>query len=313
VIDLHSHFLPDWYIDDAIRAGLHAPDGMPRWPQWDVETHLALMDRTGVDRAILSVSSPGAQFGSPEERVATSRRLNETAAALRDAHPDRFGFLATLPLSDGDASLTELARATEELGAEGAVLLTNVEGAALAAPQFIPLWSELNARASLVLLHPTSPHPTVAVPFPAPMMEFMFDTARAVAGLAFADRLRTHAPDARVVVPHVGGVIPVLLERWEGFAAMAPGQSDPARVRRTLEGLWFDLAGTPAPVQANLLVDRFGPDRIVYGSDYCFTPLPLIEAQVRALDETGIVGIDDWRQAVDRNARALLAPVDQLE
>lgn len=313
MIDLHSHFLPGWYVEEATRAGHPTPDGMPRWPAWDVDTHLALMDRTGVERSILSISSPGAQFGSPDERVATARRLNEDAAALRDEHPDRFGFLATLPLSDVEQSLAELARAIDELGADGAVLLSNVDGAALASPPFTPLWAELSNRKAVVLLHPTSPQPTVQGPFPAPMMEFLFDTARAVAGLAFADRLRKDAPDARVVVPHVGGVIPVLLERWEAFASLAPGENDPGRIRRTVEALWFDLAGTPAPLQADLLVGRVGPDRLVYGSDYCFTPPPLIEGQVRALDETGIAGIDDWRRTLTDNARVLLAGSDQLE
>jgi len=312
VIDLHSHFLPDWYVEEATRAGHEAPDGMPRWPSWDLDTHLALMDRTGVERAILSISSPGAQFGSPQQRVATARRLNEDAAALRDAHPDRFGFLATLPLSDVDASLAELGRAVDELGASGAVLLSNVDGESLAGPRFVPLWSELSARAAVVLLHPTTPGSATDSVFPAPMMEFMFDTARAVAELAFTDRLQTAAPDARIVIPHVGGVIPVLLDRWEAFAGMAPGERDAGRIGRTLRELWYDLAGTPSPVQADLLVKRVGPDRLVYGSDSCFTPPPLIEAQARALDEAGIAGLAGWRRTVAGNARALLARGGQV-
>ena len=138
------------------------------------------------------------------------------------------------------------------------------------------------------------------------MMEFIFDTARAVAGLAFSDRLRRDAPNARVIVPHVGGAIPVLVERWEAFAAMAPGV-EPEQVQRTLERVWFDLAGTPTPVQANLVVGRWGADRLVYGSDYCFTPAPVVEAQLRALDDVGIDGVENWRQTTTSNAAVLVA------
>lgn len=38
------------------------------------------------------------------------------------AHPERFGYFATLPLPDVDAALAELDFALEHLGADGVVL-----------------------------------------------------------------------------------------------------------------------------------------------------------------------------------------------
>lgn len=306
VVDVHAHFLPDWYVEQASAAGHPTPDGMPRWPQWSVDEHLALMDRTGVERALLSVSSPGAQFG--DERAGVARRLNDDAAELCELHPDRFSFLATLALPDVTTACDELNRAMSDLGAVGACLLTNIDGASIAAEPFAEVWRELDKRSSIVLLHPTSPVFPVAAPFPAPMMEFLFDTARAVAGLAFSGRLDRDAANTQIVIPHVGGVIPVLVDRWLGMAGMSDPDA-PSRISRALDRLWFDLAGTPIPVQADILSTRWGTERIVYGSDCCFTPAPLIESQVAALDRVGIADVDDWRQAVAANARALLRGV----
>lgn len=303
--DVHSHFVPGWYVEEPRRHGHQVPDGMPGWPRWSVDEHLALMDRTGIERAILSISSPAVQFGDRATRVRNARRLNDDAAELCARHPARFGFFATLPLPDLDESLAELDRAIDTLGAAGATLLTRIDGAGIAAPEFAVLWQALGRHQAAVLLHPTAPIHAAPDDFPAPMMEFFFETARAVAALLFTDRLQSDAADARLIIPHSGGVIPVLLDRWEAFLAMRPG-SQPESFRQATARLWWDLAGTPLPVQGELLTRRFGADRLLYGSDYCFTPPALVEAQVRSLDENRIPDLPDWRERVRRNAHALL-------
>jgi 6-methylsalicylate decarboxylase len=63
LIDVHAHFLPPQYRDALAAAGIDAPDGFPRVPNWSAADHVAVMDRLGIDAAILSVSSRGVQFG----------------------------------------------------------------------------------------------------------------------------------------------------------------------------------------------------------------------------------------------------------
>ncbi|GAB3845843.1 hypothetical protein [Dactylosporangium cerinum] len=59
LIDVHAHFVTDEYVAAARAAGIAHPDGMPGWPGWDPADHLELMRRGGIDKAYLSVSSPG--------------------------------------------------------------------------------------------------------------------------------------------------------------------------------------------------------------------------------------------------------------
>jgi hypothetical protein len=90
-IDVHAHFVTDWYAAQASAAGHQLPDGMPPWPTWSAETHLELMDRSGIDTAVLSVSSPGMHFGDDSAARVLARRLNDFAASVVADHPGRFG------------------------------------------------------------------------------------------------------------------------------------------------------------------------------------------------------------------------------
>ena len=43
-IDVHAHFLPDFYRQALLDNGITDPDGMPGIPAWSVDSHLAYMD-----------------------------------------------------------------------------------------------------------------------------------------------------------------------------------------------------------------------------------------------------------------------------
>jgi hypothetical protein len=63
-IDVHAHYITDHYREAAIAAGYSKPDGMPAIPEWDVHNTLSVMDRMGIQMAMLSISSPGIHFGT---------------------------------------------------------------------------------------------------------------------------------------------------------------------------------------------------------------------------------------------------------
>ena len=69
--------------------------------------------------------------------------------------------------------------------------------------------------------------------------------------------------------------------------------------------LWFDMAGTPFPNQIPTLVDAFGSDHLLYGSDYCWTPAEGTTAQVASLDTAKQPDGETWRALTTRNARRL--------
>jgi len=223
VIDLHAHFLPPEYVAAAERAGHLRPDGLSRWPEWSVQQHLAAMDASGIEKAILSVPSPGVHFGDDFRAQVLARRMNEAAAALDH---DRFGFFASLPLPDVEGAAAEVDYAYDVLHADGVVLLSNAGGLYPGDPSWEPLWRTLNDRSATVLLHPTSPPQwrQVALDRPRPMIEFPFDIARAVADLALTGVLTRH-PGIRFVVVD-GELVAPLVQRIERFSgAVVPPMS----------------------------------------------------------------------------------------
>ncbi|MBO4257218.1 amidohydrolase family protein [Streptomyces griseorubiginosus] len=288
LIDVHAHFLPDFYVEQATAAGHAHPDGMGGWPSWSVRDHLDLMDRGGIETAMLSLSSPGVHFGDDKAARLLARRVNEYTAELARDHRGRFGTFVSLPLPDVDGALEEIAYAFDQLGADGVALLTHSQGVYLGDARLEPVFAELDRRGAVVFLHPTSPvcWEQSALGRPRPMVEYIFDTARTVTDLVMAGVLTRH-PNLRVIVPHCGGAIPVLADRINEFMRLfVPSQeAPPLDAVQQLRALYYDLAGTAFPRQAPALLKLVDPDRVLFGSDYCWTPPPLADAHIAAIDK----------------------------
>ncbi|WP_406102491.1 amidohydrolase family protein [Streptomyces canus] len=309
LIDVHAHLLPDFYVEQATAAGHAHPDGMGGWPSWSVEAHLDLMDRNGIETAMLSMSSPGVHFGDDKAARLLARRVNEYTAELTRDHPGRFGNFVSLPLPDVDASLEEIAFAYDELDADGVALLTHTHGMYLGDPRLERVFAELDRRRAVVFLHPTSPvgWEQSALGRPRPMVEYIFDTARTVTDLVMAGVV-ARCPRIQVIVPHCGGAVPVLADRINEFMRLfVPSEKSPAQdAVEQLRGLYYDMAGTAFPRQVPALLKLVDPDRVLFGSDYCWTPPPLADAHIAAIDtaESPVDGTT-WRSLTAANAQRL--------
>ncbi len=308
LVDVHAHFLTPRYVDAATAAGHEHPDGMPGWPTWDAARHVELMDSGGIATALLSISSPGTHFGDDAAARDLSRHVNDAGAEIRRARPDRFGHFASLPLPDVDGALAELERATDELGCDGVTVETNAGGVYLGDPRFETLFAELDRRGTPVFVHPTSPPhaDVIALGRPRPMLEFLFDSARTVSDLVFTGALARH-PHIQWVFTHGAGVLPLVAERMELFRQVLSGDGGPAGdpVPEQVARLWFDLAGTPFPHQVPALAAAFGTERLLYGSDYCWTPAPATRAQLSSIDDAPQPEGGSWRELTTRNAERL--------
>lgn len=307
--DTHAHFLTDDYVAAARAAGIEYPDGMPGWPSFDLDEQLGDMDRRGIDRAVLSISSPGVHLvaGDDAGAAALAEHVNDAAIEMMRAHPERLAFLASVPLPDVDAAVRELRRAMDA-GAVGAIIESNVHGRYLGDAGFDPLWAELDRRHGILFVHPTSPPAweQTALGLPRPMLEFMFDSTRTVVDLLVAGVVARH-PGMRVVIPHSGATLGVLGDRIAAFLPMLVGAETGAAWDAQVRELWFDTAGTPFPRAVPALASLVGTDRILYGSDSCWTPPDAVDAQLASIDaapapDTAV----SWRARTADNAARLL-------
>ncbi len=287
-LDVHAHYLPEPYRDLLVASGHARPDGMPQVPEWSAEAHVALMDRLGIATSLLSVSTPGVHLvGSVETAPTVARLVNEAGRRAVVDHPGRFGLLGSLPMPDVDATLAEIDHCIDELRVDGFVVLTHVDGTYLGDPLWDPVFEELDRRQARVLVHPTSPpcweHTSLGRP--RPMLEFMFDTTRAVVNMVLNGTV-ARFPGVQLIVPHAGATLPVIADRVALFS-LALDVDPSVDVLRDLARLHFDLAGTPVPRQLDALLALTSPDHLHYGSDVPFTPEIAVELAAGVLDDAG--------------------------
>ena len=102
------------------------------------EQRLALMDESGVDVQVLSVTTPALHNLEPEESVTLARRTNDLVAATIAKYRTRFQGFATLPTAAPKEAAAELERAVTRLGLVGTMLCGRTREKNLDHPDFLP-------------------------------------------------------------------------------------------------------------------------------------------------------------------------------
>lgn len=302
-IDVHFHFLSPDYREKMIDAVGGSPDGFAA-PHWSADEALAMMDRTGIATGMLSVSSPGVHFGNDAKARVLARSVNEFAARTIGEYRGRFGGFASLPIPDIDGALEEIRYAFDTLKLDGVVMLTNFNGVYLGDKRLDPVFDELNRRAAVVFIHPTSPicWQQSALGYPRPMIEFTFDSTRAVVNLIFGGTT-TRCPKVRFIVPHAGGTLPFLARRIGMFARGLAGGA--ISTEEQLRRMYYDLAGSPGSNALAPLLEMTERSHILYGSDYVHTPEAVVSAHLNELLGSKLLSPDDFPAIARGNALAL--------
>ncbi|KAJ5374067.1 Amidohydrolase 2 [Penicillium concentricum] len=327
-IDVHTHCVPPSYREYCLQsdfAGKGHPDGMPAIPEWSAEAHINLMKKLKIKKSVLSMSSPATHLtpGNNEEGRSVTRRANIDMSKICADHPTHFLFFASLPLPDVEGSLAEIDYALDHLGAVGFQILTNSHGIYPGDQRFTRVFDKLSERKAIALFHPTtclirhgddddSVEKVIPLPgVPAPIMEFMFDSTRALMDLLTSGTVE-RCPGITFVVCHCGATFPPIMERIAAFSSMIPGSGggiNAAKIKKLLQTrFYFDLAGVPFPDQIHGLLRLVDSSRLVYGSDYPYTPAALVESLAKRVDEglESLFGLEKTKQLLVDNAQELL-------
>ncbi|HYV20014.1 MAG TPA: amidohydrolase family protein [Verrucomicrobiae bacterium] len=307
-IDVHHHIFPPEWVKATASHGIGEAGGVA-FPAWTPASQIEFMDRQGIAAAVTSVAAPGVHFGDDRAARSLARTCNESSARLIADAPSRLGAFGVLPLPDVDGSLLEIETIYDQLHLDGVILLASIGERYLGDPAFDAVFDELNRRKAVVFIHPTVPVTSRALrlAMPGALIEFVFDTTRAVANLIYSGTLE-RCPDLRIILSHAGGTVPFLAGRLTlGDLVPALRQNAPQGSTAYLKRLYYDTAISANPYTLNSLQELVDPSHILFGSDTPYLPEPLVAGQIDGL--AGYRGFDDrTRGMVERDNALALFP-----
>jgi 6-methylsalicylate decarboxylase len=280
-LDVHAHYFSKEYVALLESFGFGADRLEPGYRllhqtrEADFAERFAAMDRAQVDKQILSVSGVSPYTLEEKHAVEGSRFANDLYTALAREMPARFAAFAIL----------------------------SILGTSLADPSFDPIYAELDKRGAVLFIHPAGlacgsaelVSTGLTWPLGAPFEDSMSILELLQGG--FTQRF----PRVRVIVPHLGGTLPFLIQRLDHMAGrFMAGKGVP---REELSKFWYDTVNGYPP-SLRLAIETFGLKKVVFGTDWPFWKGEAHQLAADYITQTGLSKDDTDAIFVD-NARAL--------
>jgi 5-carboxyvanillate decarboxylase len=240
---------------------------------------LADMDATGIDRAIIALTGPGAHVFAAEEGKALASDANNQLAEACRRYPQRFIGMTAIAPQDPAWSAKEIERG-QALGFKAVILNGHVHGEYTDDQKFWPLFEAAEALGTPVYLHPQGPSKGLIGPLlerglDGAVFGFGVDTGLHLLRLIVMgvfDRF----PRLKLVVGHGGEALPYWSYRLDymhaaglragRYACLKPLQLPiSGYFKRNIYVTFSGLAWEPA---IQFCKATLGADRIMYAMDY---------------------------------------------
>ncbi|KAK0701958.1 hypothetical protein B0T26DRAFT_660008, partial [Lasiosphaeria miniovina] len=268
-------------------------------PTWAPEGTLGLIRDVGLAAAILSMGHPVHPYVSDRSQIGpVCREINEYTARFRDEHPDRLGFLATLPpLDQAEACIAEMAYAFDALKADGVVVFSSYAQKYLGHADFRAAWAELDRRGAVVLVHPgfegmeAIDEPRYLAP---PVIDWTHETTRTAVHLISTGVTRQF-PAVKIILSHAGGTLPYVVRRAANLCCRIRlvAMTEDEFVAEA-QRFYIDVAFSSYDPQLRLLKEFVEPGHVLFGSDFPWEHSDVAAAQLAATER---VFADETREA----------------
>jgi 2,3-dihydroxybenzoate decarboxylase len=262
------------------------------------EMRLGHMAESGVDHAILSLTSPGTQAFSVETAREMATLSNDALAQICRDNPRRYSGMASVGWEDAGSAVKELDRSVNDLGLKGLMLNSHIKGHYLNEEQFWPILEACEALDVPLYLHPQTPNDDIISTFYEAgldgsvfgfQVETSLHTLKMITSGVF-DRF----PKLRMVLGHMGEGLPFWAYRLDYMhAGMVKAGRYPAikKLERTIteylqQNIWITSSGMPAPEPILFTRKVVGNERVMYAMDYPYNYEPAEVAMQEALPFT---------------------------
>jgi aminocarboxymuconate-semialdehyde decarboxylase len=172
--------------------------------------------------------------------------------------------------------MKELDRCINDLDCRGVTIASNQNGKGLESPEYFPFYEKVEKHDLPILIHPThwESYPLVDMEKGWGMMlvfGWPFDTTQAVWRIIFGGILDRY-PTLKIITHHLGGMLPYFARRIEQVFDNNKWLNEkvPRHITEYWPSIYGDTAldGTKSSFSCGYAF--FGPDRMMYGSDYPF-------------------------------------------
>ncbi len=275
------------------------------------EARLALMDESGVDVQVLSVTTPALHNLEAEESVALARRTNDLVAATVAKFPARFEGFATLPTAAPEEAALELERGVTQLGLKGSMLCGRTREKNMDHANFLPIFAAAARLGVPLFVHPQIPQRAVREVYYSGFGD-QVDTAFAAfglgwhyeAGIQFVRLILAGVfdryPDLQIILGHWGEVVLFYLERLGSLARVTHLDWPIADYFR--QNLYVTASGMWSQAYLQRSVEVVGPERILFSTDYPYQYRPgrpgrlFLEAADLSLEQKEMFAHGNWER-----------------
>lgn len=256
------------------------------------DLRLKHMNETGIDIAILSLTSPGVQPLPTEEAKGMVSRANDYLEAAVARHPTRYVGMTSIAPQDPEWSAKEIHRGAE-MGFKGVMVNSHTQGEYLDDPKYDPIFKALEATGQPLYIHPQTP-PDAMID---PMLEAGLDGAIFGFGVETGMhllRLLTigifdRYPNLQIIVGHMGEALPYWLYRLDymhqaGVRAKRYERMKPLKKTITdymRSNVYITSSGMAWEPAIKFAQSVLGEDRVMYAMDY---PYQFVADEVRTHD-----------------------------
>ncbi len=264
ISDAHSHYMPPEIA--AYTAFFKAG-----WS--DVDNHLRLMDKFGIEKSLLLYPTSDAHLNL-DGWANVCRIYNDGIAGIVRRHSGRFIGAGILPPDNATAMLSELAH-VEELGLKVISLASSYEGKYLDEGIFFPIYEYCEGKKIPIHVHPQIMNPIgeerVRDPLLSPVLEYVFDVSICIGKMMMAGTFLKF-PDFKFIFAHYGGAVPFVKERFDNTYQMLRKRNFVKDLSKNpsdyFKNLYFDTSGSRSPASLLCALEVTDASHILWGSDY---------------------------------------------
>ncbi|OCT47328.1 2,3-dihydroxybenzoate decarboxylase [Cladophialophora carrionii] len=251
------------------------------------------------------------------------RTANDQLAEAVKSHPDRFLGFAVLPVSDPAACPGELSRCIRELGFVGA-LIDNHASKDGSSPvyydnaEYFPLWQMAQDLDVPIYLHPTWPTDSMLdLLYTGPDIPLAASKSISSSGFGWHSDVATHIlrlfaaglfdrlPGLKIIIGHMGEMLPFMLERiYQLSPRWGPRQRPFKQVWD--ENVWITTSGDWSVNPMACILRNTRVERVLYSVDYPFARNEDGLKFMHELEASGLVAPDQLELIAYRNAEKLL-------